>query len=98
MTREFPEYLRKKLGLQARQISSKEETVNGTVQNGVGRVKACIGQLLKTVRIPGFEYAYTWLVREMSKQGYTTGETDEAIEVLLKRGILLRTESGLKLN
>jgi len=98
MTREFPDYLRKKLGLDAHHLSGKEETVNGTVQNGESRVKACIGQLIRTVRIPGFEYGSPWLVKEMSKQGFSSGETEEAIEVLVSRGILLRTGVKVRLN
>ena len=98
MTRDFPEYVRKKLGVDARPLSAKEETLNGTVQRGETRIKACTNQILRTIRIPGFEYGTAWLEREMTKQGYSSGETEETLGFLVSRGILVRTEKGVKMS
>jgi Cft2 family RNA processing exonuclease len=98
MTREFPQYVTKKLGIDARSLSAKEETLNGTVQRGVTRIKASTNQLLRTIRIPGFEYGTAWLEREMAKQGYSTGETEETLDYLLSKGILEKTEKGVKMS
>lgn len=98
MTRDFPEYIRKKLGVDAHPLSAKEETLNGTVQRGETRIKACANQVLRTIRIPGFEYGTAWLEREMAKQGYSSGETEETLGFLVSRGILARTEKGVKMS
>jgi Cft2 family RNA processing exonuclease len=98
MTREFPEYVRKRLGVDASALSAKEETLNGTIQRGETRIKACTNQLLRTIRIPGFDYGTTWLEREMAKQGYSTGETEETLDYLISRGILEKTEKGVKMS
>ena len=98
MTRDFPEYIRKKLGVDAHPLSAKEETLNGTVQRGETRIKACTNQLLRTIRIPGFEYGTAWLERQMAKQGYSSGETEETLGFLVSRGILARTEKGVKMS
>jgi hypothetical protein len=98
MTKEFPEYVRKKLGIDARPLSAKEETLNGTVQRGETRIKACANQFLRTIRIPGFEYSNAWLEREMAKQGYSSGETEETLDFLVLRGILVKTENGVKMS
>ena len=87
----------KKLGVDTRPLSAKEETLNGTVQRGETRIKACTNQLLRTIRIPGFEYGTPWLEREMSKQGYTSGETEETLDYLVSKGVLAKTDKGVKM-
>ncbi len=98
MTKEFPVYVRKKLGIDARPLSAREESISGTVQRGEGRTKACTGQLLRTIRIPGFEYTSAWLEKEMAKQGYSSGETEDTLEYLVNRKVLARTENGVKMS
>jgi hypothetical protein len=98
MTHEFPDYVKKKLGIDARLLSTKEETLNGTIHHGENRIKACMNQILRTIRIPGFEYTSPWLGREMAKQGYSTGETEETLEYLVSKGVLDRTEKGVKMS
>ena len=98
MTKEFPEYVRKKLGVEAHPLTSKEETLNGTIQRGENRIKACVNQVLRTIRIPGFEYGTPWLEKELAKQGYSSGEMEETIDFLVNRGILVKTEKGVKMS
>ena len=97
LTRGFPEYVRKRLGIDARPLTSREETIMGTVTRGEMRMRACYEQILRTVRIPGFEYANPWLVKEMARRGFTRSETEAAIEHLLGRNVLSATPSGVKL-
>jgi hypothetical protein len=53
---------------------------------------------MKTVRIPGFEYSSGWLVKELSKHGFTRGETESSIDHLVRHGVLMRTENGVKMS
>lgn len=98
MTKEFPEYVRKKLNIDARALTTKEETLNGTVQRGESRIKACTNQMLRTIKIPGFEYSSPWLQREMVKQGYSSSETEDTLDFLVSRGILVRKNNSVKLS
>ena len=98
MTKEFPEYVRKKLNIDARALTTKEETLNGTVQRGESRIKACTNQMLRTIKIPGFEYSSPWLQREMVKQGYSSSETEDTLDFLVSRGILVRKDNSVKLS
>lgn len=98
MTKEFPEYVRKKLNIDARALTTKEETLNGTVQRGESRIKACTNQMLRTIKIPGFEYSSPWLQREMVKQGYNSSETEDTLDFLVSRGILVRKNNSVKLS
>jgi hypothetical protein len=85
----------KKLGIDARPLSSKEETLTGTIQRGETRVKACASQILRTIRIPGFEYSSGWLEKEMAKQGYSSAETEETLDLLVLRHVLKKTDNGV---
>jgi Cft2 family RNA processing exonuclease len=97
MTKGFADYVRKRLGIDAKWLSSKEESLMGTVSRGEMRIKACYEQLLRIVRIPGFEYTSPWLVRELAKRGFTRSETEAALRYLEKRGVLEKTPNGVKL-
>ncbi len=97
MTRGFADYVRKRLGIDAKRLTGREEALMGTVSRGEMRMKACYDQLMRTVRIPGFEYNSPWLVKEMSKRGFTRSETEAALQYLMERGVLAATSNGVKL-
>jgi Cft2 family RNA processing exonuclease len=97
MTKGFPEYIRKKLKIDARPLTSREETIKGTVTKREMRLKACVVQLMKTVKIPGFEYTVSWLVKEMAKRGFTRNEAEYAIKMLINKSVLQKTSTGVKL-
>jgi hypothetical protein len=61
------------------------------------RVKACVEQLAKTIKIPGFEYTTSWLVKEMAKRGFTRNEVEYAIKMLIEKSVLQTTATGIKL-
>lgn len=98
MTKGFADYVKKRLGIDARPLTSREETLSGPVYKSATRIKACCGQLLQTIRIPGFIYTDPWLVKEMAKRGFTRSETENALQVLVERGFLIRSKPGVKLN
>jgi hypothetical protein len=97
MTRGFADYVKKRLGIDAKRLTGREEALMGTVSRGEMRMKACYEQLLRTVRIPGFEYTSPWLVREMAKRGFTRSETEAALSYLQERGVLEATPRGVRL-
>ncbi len=97
MTKGFAEYVRKRLGIDAGPLTSREETIHGPVTRGVLRMKVCYEQLLRTVRIPGFEYTSPWLVKEMARKGFTRSETEAALTHLVDRRVLELTSSGVRL-
>ena len=97
MTKGFAEYVRKRLGIDAGPLTSREETIHGPVTRGELRMKVCYEQLLRTVRIPGFEYTSPWLVKEMARKGFTRSETEGALAHLVDRRVLELTTSGVRL-
>ena len=97
MTRGFAEYVRKRLGIDARQLTGREETLMGPVSQREVRMKSCVDQLIRAVRIPGFEYTSPWLVKEMAKRGFTKSETETALGHLIEVGVLESTTTGIRL-
>ena len=98
ITKDFHEYVKKRLKIDAKPISSREESIHGTVTRKEVRMKACYDQLIRTVRIPGFEYTSPWLVKEMARKGFTRNETESALKFLVDRKILEATQSGIRIN
>ena len=97
MTKGFPDYVRKRLKIDARPLTSREETMMGTVSHGAARMKACVEQLTRAIRIPGFEYTPPWLVKEMSRRGFTRSETEAALKHLIDRSVVEPTPTGVRL-
>lgn len=97
MTKDFANYVKNKLGIDAQPLGRREETLLGSVSTSQRRMGACRDQLLKTVRIPGFIYTNPWLVREMARIGFTQNETEAALQSLIERGILDLSGAGVKL-
>jgi Cft2 family RNA processing exonuclease len=98
MTRDFPDYVRKRLGIKANQLTKRPETINGPISQGELRKKACADNILRTVRIPGFEYTQHWMIREMARRGFSKEETKSALEYLLNNGVLEQSSNGVKLS
>ncbi len=98
MTKDFPEYVTKKLGVDARPLILEGGDAQRHHPAWETRIKACTNQLLRTIRIPGFEYGTAWLEREMAKQGYSSSETEETVSFLVLRGILVKSENGVKMS
>ena len=97
LTKGFAGYVKKRLGIDARPLTSREETLSGPVSQSEMRTRACCDQLLRAVRIPGFVYTSPWLVREVARRGFTRSETEVALQLLIERGILTTAGSGVKL-
>jgi Cft2 family RNA processing exonuclease len=98
LTKGFADYVKKRLGIDARPLTSREETLMGPVSRGEMRMRACYEQLLRTVRIPGFEYTAPWLVKEMAHRGFTRSETEAALKHLVDHKLLDTTSRGVRLS
>jgi DNA ligase-1 len=98
MTRGFSEYVRKRLGIDAGSLTKRQETLMGPVSQAEMRRKACAEHLVRTVRIPGFEYTEPWMVREMARRGFSKGETEAAMKHLINVGVFELTSNGVKLS
>ncbi len=98
ITKDFHNIIQKRLKINAKPLTRSEESIHGTITRQNIRMKACYSNLLRTLRIPGFEYTSPWLVKEMAKKGFTRGETEAALSHLLERNVLKATSTGVRLN
>ena len=96
-TKDFHSHVRKRLGIAASPLTSRIETINGPKMSNEARIKACSKQILRIIRIPGFLYQPSWLIKELTRQGYTPVETESSIEYLKDKGILNVSNEGVKL-
>jgi putative mRNA 3-end processing factor len=95
LSRGFPEYLRRKLGVEAYPLTARGEGVSLRPRSEE-RIRRCCEHLLLEMRA-GFIYRPSWLMRAMALRGYSRDETQEAIERLIEREILERGEEGIRL-
>ena len=91
----FPEYLRRRLSIEAYPLTARGEGVTLRPRSEE-RVRRCCEHLLLELR-SGFIYRPSWLMRAMALRGYSRDETQEAIRRLVERGILTEDEEGVKL-
>lgn len=97
ITRNFHNIIQKRLKINAKPLTNIEDTIHGSFTRQDIRMKACYNHIMRTLRIPGFEYTSPWLIKEMAKKGFTSGETEIALSYLLERNILESTSSGVRL-
>ncbi|MCW4050080.1 MAG: MBL fold metallo-hydrolase [Candidatus Bathyarchaeota archaeon] len=97
MTKDFHNHIKNTLRIPASPLSTRVETIKGPLMKNENRVLACSRQIIRTIRIPGFVYQPTWLAKEMSRQGFSTDETENSIELLIEKGILKGAEGGVRL-
>ena len=95
LSRGFPEYLRRKLGIEAYPLTARGEGVRLRPRSEE-RIKRCCEQILHEMR-SGFIYRPGWLMKAMALRGYSRDETQEAIRRLVERGILREDEEGVKI-
>jgi len=98
ITQDFHKHVRRTLRIPAAPLSSKIETVRGPLMNNEARVKACSRQIIRTIRIPGFIYQQSWLIKEMGRRGFTPLETENSIKYLKEKTVLKETDEGLILS
>ena len=98
MTQGFAEYIKKRLGIDARALTTSRETLRGIVRQKETRHKACAEHIMRAVRIPGFVYTGPWMVREMARRGFSKGETEAALINLFEVGVLEPTATGVRLS
>jgi putative mRNA 3-end processing factor len=94
MTRNFPEYVRKKMGIDAKQLTSRYETISGPVYEDASRVRFCSSHIVRMVKIPGFVYNQNWLVKELGRRGFSKKEVQNSLESLIHQDILKVSDDG----
>ena len=97
MTKDFYQHVKNRLDIPAAPLSSRSETIMGPFIKNENRVYACSKQIVRAVRIPGFVYRPGWLIKEMSRQGFSPMETENSIDYLIEKGILRGIEDGVAL-
>ncbi len=97
MTRDFHKHVKRVLGIDAKPLTGVEETIQGSLVSGESRIRACSSQILRTIRIPGFVYTPSWLVKEMARRGFTRTETENSIGFLIEKGVLAEGDEGVRL-
>jgi putative mRNA 3-end processing factor len=98
MTKDFPSYISKKLGIEAKPLTGQREGQKGQLVSTDNRIKACTSQVLRTIRIPGFEYTRTWLIKEMTRVGYNMSETEITLDYLVSCKVLVANENSVMLS
>ncbi len=58
------------------------------------RVKSCMKEILKALRMPGFVYSKRWIAEEIRPLGFSDHEIHEALDSLTRRGLLELQNSG----
>jgi len=97
-TKDFHKHVRKRLSIPAAPLSTWVETINGPKMSNEARIRACSKQIIKTVKIPGFIYQPSWLVKEMKRRGFTPNEAELSINYLIERGVLKNSSNGVCLS
>jgi len=60
------------------------------------KVKSCMKEILKTIRMPGFVYSKSWISGEMRALGFLENEINEAMNRLTRRGTLRASKNSLQ--
>ncbi len=97
MTKDFYKYVNNTLNIPAAPLTRRVETIMGPIMKNENRIHACSKLIIRTVKIPGFIYQPTWLIKEMIRQGFSPIETENSIDFLIEKGILRGTGEGVSL-
>ena len=84
--RVLAEYVKKRLGVEARPIEFCESVFPET--KGKDRLRACEKEVLRTVRIRGFLYKFRWIYQNLKAKGFSKSEVERALESLVDTGKL----------
>lgn len=98
MTKDFHKHVEKTLHIPASPLTSRLETIRGPFMTNEARIRACSKQIIRTIRIPGFVYQQGWLVKEMTKKGFSSNEAEQSIDFLLGCEVLRGIPEGIVLN
>ena len=79
-------YVKKQLGIEARPIEKRPIEFRSKNQNG--RVKYCMNEIRKVLKMPGFIYSEKWIQNEMKQLGFSHNDVEEALDKLTRTGFL----------
>jgi len=78
--------VQKHLGVEARPLDLIPTSF--VLQTENPKVTACMKEILKTLRMPGFGYSKKWIMEELKSSGFSDHEIEEALDRLTRRGLL----------
>jgi len=90
----FASYVEKKLGVKARPLSSREEEIGSQSSGEWRRSETCFREVMKVVRVPGFEYKSEWIVGQVGRKGFSRGEVEKVLSLLTRKGVLRFSEES----
>jgi putative mRNA 3-end processing factor len=97
MTKDFHKHVKKTLGIPSSPLTSSSHSITGPKISNESRIRTCSKKIVMAIRIPGFLYQPTWLIKEMIRYGFNKEEVVISISYLVENGILRETSEGLSL-
>lgn len=92
-TRDFATHVEKRLGIDASPLTEQLEGLRGRLGSASTRMDACKRMILDIMRIPGFEYSRSWLIRESARKGFSRIEVENVMALLVQEGTVWSAES-----
>jgi len=88
----FANQVEKRLGIEARPLDLISTTFVSPPEKL--KVKSCMKEILKTLRMPGFGYSKRWIREEMKSLGFPDRDVNEALDRLTRRGLLRASKNS----
>ena len=82
----FANQVQKELGIEARPL--KLIPTRFVLEPAEPRVRSCMKEILRAIKMPGFIYSEKWINKEMRSLGFSDHEALEALDRLTRTGIL----------
>ncbi len=82
----FANQVKKRLGIEARPLDLIPTRFIPEYEKP--RVRSCMKEILKALRMPGFVYSKRWITEEITSLGFSGHEIDKALDKLTRRGLL----------
>jgi len=82
----FANQVEKRLGIEARPLNLISTKFVPELEKP--RIKSCMKEVLKSLKMPGFIYSRGWISEEMRSLGFLDHEVAEALDMLTRRGLV----------
>jgi Cft2 family RNA processing exonuclease len=91
----FANQVQGRLGIEARPL--KLIPTEFAFEQAEPRVRSCMKEILKAIRMPGFIYSEGWINNEMRSLGFSDHEAIEALDRLTRLGMLKASRNAAKI-
>ena len=92
----FANQVEKRLGIEARPLDLIPTKFVPEPEKP--RVRSCMKEILKALRMPGFVYSKRWITEETKSLGFSDHEIDEALDRLTRRGLLRASKTRYEID